>query len=170
MFYKMYVIIFRCNLKRQYTFFCILKILFKFVVSESSDISYVCASCSICPLPWYNTIIQLSLDTWRLSSNWSQLEIRSIFNLDKQLNLGLIDLNVWRKCSPLLCVMIERLPSIDKLFSTVVFVVILPNVDLTLSAHIIIYYIVVIHTYKQEESLGECSTASSSVIVTKKTT
>lgn len=56
--------------------------------------------------------------------------------------------------------MIERLPSIDKLFSTVVFVVILPNVDLTLSAHIIIYYIVVIHTYKQKESLGECSTAS----------
>jgi len=64
--------------------------------------------------------------------------------------------------------MIERLLSIDKLFSTVLFVVIQPNVDLTLSAHIIIYYIVVIHTYKQKESLGECSTASSSVIVTKK--
>jgi hypothetical protein len=47
---------------------------------------------------------------------------------------------------PLLCVMIERLPSIDKLFSTVVFVVILPNVDLTLSAHIVMYEIVLIHT------------------------
>lgn len=62
--------------------------------------------------------------------------------------------------------MIERLPSIDKLFSTVVFVVILPNVNLTWSAHIIIYYIVVIHTYKLKESLGECSTASLFVILT----
>jgi hypothetical protein len=43
-------------------------------------------------------------------------------------------------------IIVYILPSIDKLFSTVVFVVILPNVDLTLSAHIVMYEIVLIHT------------------------